>query len=244
MIDLNTRKEGGRLAALLDAAIVAEKERETPRSYLGASELGKACSRSLQYGYFKAPKDSGKGFDGRLYRIFHRGHQGESWMIHWFRLAGFDLRTERQDGKQFGFSVAGGRVKGHCDGVFVGGPDEFGPWPRLWECKVLGAKGWGKLHKDGLRKAYPVYYGQVAIYQGYLRLDENPAVFTALNADSMEIYTEHVPFDAELAQELSDKAVTILQACDAGELLPRISNDPSWYECKFCSWTQRCHYDS
>jgi hypothetical protein len=244
MIDLNTRKDGGRLAALIDEAIVAERGKDTPREYLGASELGKECARSLQYSYFKAPKDPGKDFDGRLFRIFHRGHAGEEWMIRWLRAAGFDLRTEKPDGKQFGFSVLGGRVKGHCDGVFVDGPEGFAPWPRLWECKVLGAKGWAKLHKDGLRKAYPVYYGQVSIYQAYLRLEENPAVFTALNADSMDIYTEYVPFDCEEAQRLSDLAVRILQACDCGELLPRISSDPSFYICSWCSWKARCHYDS
>ena len=36
-----------------------------------------------------------------------------------------------------------------------------------------------------------------------------------------------VPFDAELAQQFSDRAVTIIEATRAGELLERISEDPS-----------------
>lgn len=242
MIDLNHRNPTSALVAAIDAAIVAEKGKESPRNYLGGSRLGHHCSRALQYEFFNAPKD--EPFSGRLYRIFHRGHQGEEWMIDWLRAAGLDLRTQGQDGKQFGFAVAKGRIRGHCDGVIVGGPEHFGPYPRLWECKVLGEKGWKKLEKEKLRKAYPTYYGQVAIYQAYLQLDANPALFTALNANTMDIYAEDVPFDGDEAQRLSDRGVQILQACDAGELLPRISEDPSWYECKFCDHARRCHYEN
>jgi hypothetical protein len=42
--------------------------------------------------------------------------------------AGFDLYTRkgnRPDGEQFGFSVAGGRIRGHVDGIIAGGPE---PW--------------------------------------------------------------------------------------------------------------------
>jgi hypothetical protein len=161
-------------------------------------------------------------------------------MANWFRLAGFDLRTEKQDRKQFGFSAAGGKLKGHADGVFVAGPDEFGPWPRLWENKCLGNKGWNKLSKEKLKKAYPVYNAQVQLYMAYFQLTDNPALFTALNADSMDIYAESVAFDAECAQEMSDKAVNVLSACAAGELLPRVAQREDWYECKFCDYSVRC----
>ena len=54
------------------------------------------------------------------------------------RLAGFVLKTEDADGHQFGFSVAGGRLRGHVDGVLIGGPEGFS-YPALWENKCLGA---------------------------------------------------------------------------------------------------------
>ena len=41
----------------------------------------------------------------------------------------------------------------------------------------------------------PIYAAQVAIYQAYLELHDYPAIFTAINVDTMEIYTELVPFD-------------------------------------------------
>jgi hypothetical protein len=223
---------------LLDQAIVAENAKQAPRTYLGASLIGESCLRKLQYEYFNTPKD--KPFDGHILRIFHRGHQAELWMIDWLRAAGFDLRTERQGGGQFGFSAADGKLRGHADGVFLGGPDEFAPWPRLWESKCLGSKGWNKLHKEKLKKAYPVYYAQVQLYMAYFQLTDNPTLFTALNADSMEVYAESVPFDAACAQDMSDKAVTVLSACAAGEQLPRVAHREDWFECKYCDYSVRC----
>lgn len=238
MLDFNTRNPAGRLGFLLDAAIRAENEKQPPREYLGASRIGENCARKLQYEYFRTPKD--KPFTGQTLRIFYRGHQSEAWMIRWLRMSGFDLRTENADGGQFGFVTAGGKLRGHADGVFVGGPDEFGPWPRLWECKCLGAKGWNKLEKERLKKAHPVYYAQVQLYMAYFQLTDNPALFTALNADTMEIYAESVPFDGACAQEMSDKAVKVLAACAAGEILPRVAQREDWFECKWCDYAVRC----
>ena len=238
MLDFNSRQSGGRLAFLLDAAIVAERAKDAPRAYLGASRIGENCLRKLQYEYFNTPKDF--PFEGKTLRIFQRGHEGEAWMAQWLRAAGFDLRTERDGGGQFGFAVLDGRVRGHADGVFVGGPGDFGPWPRLWENKVLGAKGFGKLEKERLKKAYPVYYAQIQLYMAYFQLTENPALFTAVNANDMDIYSEDVDFDAGNAQEMSDRAVLVVRACEAGEMLPRVAQREDWFECVWCSFKKRC----
>jgi len=135
--------------------------------------------------------------------------------------------------------VADGRLQGHIDGVIVGGPEGFA-YPALWECKCLGNKSWSDLDKKGLTLSKPVYAAQVAIYQAYLELHEHPAIFTALNADTMEIYTELVPFDAALAQRMSDRAVKVITATEAGELLPRAFHDSTHFECRMCAWQDRC----
>lgn len=236
-LDFNSRNIiGDRLVALIDAAI--DKARETPRNYLGASAIGEPCARRLQYDLQGAPQDEDAGFAPRTRRIFHRGHKGEEWMIQWIRDAGFDLRTEKA-GRQFGFEDCDGRFKGHIDGVFVGGPDGF-KYPALWECKVLGAKGFGQLVKHGVAKAYPKYAAQVAVYQAYLQLAENPAIFTAMNADTMDIHVELVAFDQALAQEQIDKAARVLSACDAGETLPRAADTDDAFVCKFCNYKGIC----
>jgi hypothetical protein len=224
---------------LIDAGLQERERQQARRRYLGASRLGVACERQLQYEYAQAPVDPGREFSGRLLRIFERGHVMEDCMVTWLRDAGFDLRTRKADGEQFGFSVAEGRLQGHIDGVIVGGPEGFA-YPALWECKCLSSKSWRELEKSGLAVAKSVYAAQVAIYQAYLELTEHPAIFTALNADTMEIYTERVPFDAALAQRMSDRAVKVITATEAGELLPRAVHDSTHFECRMCAWQDRC----
>ncbi len=240
MIDFNSSASlSGRLQELVDQALQRERDATPAREYLGASRLGAACERQLQYEYAQAPVDHGKGFSGRLLRIFERGHRTEDMVIRWLRLAGFNLMTEDTTGRQFGFSVAGGRLRGHVDGVLVGGPDGFA-FPALWENKCLGAKSWREVEKRKLAAAKPIYAAQIALYQTYLELHQQPALFTAVNADTMEIYAELVPFDAALAQRMSDRAARVISATEAGELLPRSFAESTHFECKVCAWADRC----
>ena len=240
MMDFNSSSSiSGQVTALVDFGMQRLRSEEVPRDYLGASRLGVSCARALQYEFAKAPVDPGRDADGRLLRIFRRGHVIEDCMVDWLRAAGFDLRTRKANGDQFGFSAAGGRLQGHIDGVIVGGPEGF-TYPALWENKCLGSKSWRDLEKSGLAVAKPVYAAQVAIYQAYLELHEQPAIFTAVNADTMEIYTELVPFDAALAQRMSDRALTVISATEAGELLPRAFHDSTHFECRMCAWQDRC----
>lgn len=239
MLDLNHKSPVARINAALDAAMVAKNAQEEPRTYLGGSRLGHHCDRALQYEYTHTPKDEGREFNGKVLRIFQRGHAAEDWAVAWFRSAGFDLRTRGADGEQFGFSVLDGKIRGHCDGVFVGGP-AYLQYPALWECKCLNNKNWQKVQREKLAKAKPIYDGQVAVYQAYFQLTDNPAIFTAINADTMDLYHEIVPFNGELAQACSDRGVRVVRACEARQLLPRCTDRADWWECKFCDYRKRC----
>ncbi len=232
---------GARINALLDMALVAEREGQRPRDYLGASRIGEPCARRLVYEFTKIPVDPGKDFEGRTLRIFEAGHVFEDLAIRWLRAAGLDLRTEKRDGGQFGFETAGGRIRGHVDGVIVGGPEVGLAWPVLWEHKALKASSWSDTSKKGVQISKPVYFGQMQIYMAYMGLGS--ALFTALNKDSCELYHEHVPFDPAAAQALSDKAVDVLRAADAGDLLPRIATSPDFFLCRFCPFAARCWED-
>lgn len=224
---------------LIDTALVGENARRPERDYLGGSRLGDTCARRLQYEYLKTTKDEGAGFSGQSLRIFALGHVLEDLAIDWLRKAGFDLRTRDKLGSQFGFSVAGGRVQGHADGVVVAAPNGMAV-PALWECKSANAKNWRAISRNGVAKAKPIYAAQIALYQAYLGLTETPALFTVVNKDTCEVWHELVPFNGALAQAASDKAVQILRACDAGEQLPRHTTDPEHFECRFCAYAARC----
>lgn len=250
MLDYNHRPGiAERVNAAVDAALIAEREATPPRTYLGASRLGHACERALQLEFAGAPKDEGADFGGQTLRIFEIGHQLEDLAIRWLRAAGLDLYTRkgnRPDGEQFGFSVAGGRIRGHVDGIIATAPAPLGIGvPALWECKTMNAKNWRACVKDGVAVAKPVYAAQIALYQAYMEgavpgISANPALFTAINKDTAELHHELVPFDAGLAQRMSDRGVRILQATDAGELLPRIATNRDFFECRFCPWAARC----
>jgi hypothetical protein len=250
MLDFNHRASFGELVThLVDAGLEAEHRATLPRSYLGGSRLGVPCDRALQFEYAQEPKDQGAEFEGRTLRIFAAGHVFEDLAVRWLRSAGFDLYTRkgnRPDGEQFGFSVAGGRIRGHVDGIVAGGPPDLAMrYPALWECKSLNAKSWSETARRGVVASKPLYAAQIAIYQAYMEatvrgISESPALFTAVNKDTAELHHELVPFDAALAQRLSDRAVNILRATEAHELLPRIATSPDHFECQRCPWARRC----
>jgi hypothetical protein len=224
--------------AHIDAALVARNRSQTPRDYLGGSRVGEPCERKLVYEVTHTPKDPGADFDGPILRVFDAGHAFEAMSIRWLREAGFDLRDQREDGGQFGFAAAGGRLRGHIDGVIVAGPAIGVRWPALWEHKALNAKSWTDLVKRGLRLPKPIYFAQVQLYMAYMEL--GVALFTALNKDSQALHHEIVPFEPAEAQALSDKAVAIIRAAEVGELPPRMASAPDFYLCRMCDWAKRC----
>ena len=227
-----------RLNALIDHALVVQNAAQPKRNYLGGSRIGEACSRRLVYEYTHTPQDPDKVFSGQTLRIFAAGHQFEELSIRWIRAAGFELLTQRRDGGQFGFETAGGRIRGHIDGVIVGGPDIGITWPALFEHKALKHKSWSDVVKRGVEVSKPVYYAQLQLYMAYMELDV--ALFTCLNKDTQELHHEKVGFLPHVAQALSDKAAEIIRTAEANDLPPRIAANPDFHVCRFCPFHSTC----
>jgi hypothetical protein len=209
----------------------AEPPSKNYRKYLGASALGSECLRKIQYDWMCDPV-----FPARTKDIFDRGHWGEDLSRQHLVAAGFEFAPP----ERLEFQAVGGLFRGHADGILTTGP--IIPalrYPCIWEHKTLKAKGWKDIERDGLTGLYAPYAGQVALYQAYLDCT-NAALFTVLNADTCERLHFLVPFDAQLAQTTSDRAVAIIEATRAGELLPRITKDPTDWRCKMCSHRERC----
>ena len=249
MLDFNHQPTfSERINYFIDLQLEGNQLDAPPRFYLGASRLGVNCSRALQYEYTQTPRD--KWLSGRTLRIFEMGHALEKMALNWLRMAGFEILTHQENGEPFGFATADGKIQGHVDGIMRGGlfKDVFAvamTYPAIWECKSMNAKAWKQTVDKGMKVAKPIYAVQIAIYQAYMEeiipgVSKNPALFTAVNKDTSELYHELVPFDAGLAQAASDKAVNILRATQAGETLPRMTADPEHFECRFCDWKDHC----
>jgi hypothetical protein len=209
----------------------AEPPGENYRQYLGASSMGSDCLRKIQFEWMCDAQ-----FQARQRDIFDRGHWGEDLSRQHFVAAGFQFAPP----EQLKFVAVDGLFRGHADGILVAGPPIPAlKYPCLWEHKCLKAKGWKAIERDRLTGLYAPYAGQVALYQAYLDCT-NAALFTVLNADTCERLHFLVPFDAHLAQLTSDRAVTIIQATRAGELLSRVTEDPNDWRCKMCSHRERC----
>ena len=223
---------------VINKTIVDKNKSEPKRKYLGGSMLGDKCARKIQYIYQGQQPDENKEFNAQTLRIFQLGHELENSMAGWIRNAGFDLRTLDKNGEQFGFSIADDEIKGHIDGVICGGPLDV-KYPMLWECKSANEKKFRDFKFKGI-KANPTYEVQVALYQAYMELTDNPCLFTVINKNTSEIYYELVPFNQELAQYASDKAVDILKAVEQDVMLPRIAFNKDMFDCRFCQFTDTC----
>jgi hypothetical protein len=202
------------------------------RQYLGASAIGSECLRKVQYDWMCDPV-----FPGRTKDIFARGNFFEEVTRQHLINAGFKFAPI----ERCKFEAVNGLFRGHADGIFTAGPQLPAlRYPCLWEHKCVKAKGWKAIEHDGLAGLYAPYAAQVAIYQAYLEVTYHPAVFSAVNADTCERLHFLVPFDAQLAQVASDRAVAVIKATQAGELLPRVTEDPNDWRCRMCGHRERC----
>jgi hypothetical protein len=209
----------------------AEPPGKNYRQYLGASAIGAECLRQVQYSWMCDPQHP-----ARIKDIFERGHFFEDVTRKHLIAAGFEFAPN----EKLAFKAADGLFRGHADGIIIAGPELPALiYPCIWEHKCLGAKGWRAIERDGLTGLYEVYAAQTALYQAYLNCT-NPALFSVVNADTAERLHFAVPFDVQLAQATSDRAVAVIEATSAGELLPRVTEDPEDFRCKMCSHKERC----
>jgi hypothetical protein len=233
LMDFNRSNLSDRLINQLVNELIeaAEPASENYRQYLGASAIGSECLRKIQFDWMCDPE-----FPARIKDVFARGHFFEDVTRQHLIAAGFKFAPK----DRLEFTSADGLFRGHADGIILDGPRAVPLcYPCLWEHKCLKAKGWRAIERDGLTGLYEVYAGQIAVYQAYLDVT-NPALFSVVNADTCERLHFLVPFDVQLAQTMSDRAVSIIEATRAGELLPRIKEPAEDWRCRMCSHRVRC----
>jgi len=205
---------------------------EPPRGYLGGSEIGKECSRALWYSFRKCSKPD---FDGRLFRLFNRGHREEETFVEELRGIGCEVHEFDADGNQFEVIACDGHFKGHTDGVALGIPEAPKTW-HLLEMKTSSAKLFKKVSEKGVEAEKPQHYAQMQVYMHLLGLKR--ALYMVVNKDNDELYTERLRYDKKKAQALIHKAQSIINATTPPE---RISDRADSFACKFCDAHDLCH---
>jgi hypothetical protein len=219
--------------AVVEQATLRKHADDQVRGYLGASLIGDDCSRKIQFEWLTEVT-----FSARLRSIFARGHYFEIESKQQLIEAGFRFApTEALE-----FIAVGGMMAGHADGIILRAPADVRldlDVPALWEHKALNAKNFRAVERDGLAKVFPRYAAQVALYQNFLNV-LNPALVTVVNADTCERLHFTVEFDARRAQEASNRAVQVIEATRAGELLPPLDRARQDFRCRMCSHLERC----
>jgi len=216
----------------IERSVVASQDNGF-REHLGASVIGRPCERQLWYAFRWAKKSS---HDGRTLRLFARGQREEDEIFALLRNAGIEVvQTDNATGRQFCFSHIGGHFGGSMDGACVGLPEAPAKW-HVVECKTSNAKSFNELEKSGVKKVKPDHWAQMQMYMAWTGMDR--ALYIAVCKDDDRLHLERIEADHGAQKMLTDKAQRIIASANPPD---GISTDPSWYECKWCDYSQICH---
>lgn len=215
-----------------DIDAYSASKNEGPRNHLGASVLGEPCQRKLVYDFRWMKPEV---FEGRMMRLFNRGHLEEDRFTDLLRGIGCHLTTHTADGKQIRMGD-GEHYGGSLDGV-VQLPERY-QLPDDWLCemKTHNQKSFDKLIKLGVQQAKPMHYAQMMQYGAHYKLTY--ALYIAVNKNNDDIYVEIVPIDYSVGKKLNQKAKDVIHA----DRLPnRIAANESFADCKYCNKVEICH---
>lgn len=194
------------------------------RGYLGMSTIGSSCARKLQYSMYLVKPTT--RISKRIERLFNDGHSFEHKLCKLLEDAGLPVT-----GRQIRLKCENEMWFGHIDGVI-----EFNVVAYLAEMKTHNDKNFKNVVKMGVKKGKPEHYDQMTLYMGYGGWTQG--IYFAYNKNDSDIYFEIVEFDPVHFEKLKRKMVDVI-ASDV--LLPRIGNNsPTWYECKFCNFSDVC----
>lgn len=210
-----------------------DKQNDDPRPHLGASEIGKPCDRALWYSFRWATK---KQFEGRIKRLFQTGHREESRFLEELRGIGCEIYDrDPETNQQHRFSAVDGHFGGSCDAIGRGFPEAPKSWA-IAEFKTHGDKSFTELKAKGVEKSKPEHYAQMQVYMGLAELDR--ALYLACNKNTDELHSEWIHFDKEVFAALIERAKHIIGSDTPPQ---KLSEDPAWYQCKFCDHQAVCH---
>lgn len=138
--------------------------------------------------------------------------------------------------KQFSVNGVMGHYGGSCDGKVLTPwvPNRF-----LLECKTHNTKSFCNYIDKGLHKAKPMHIDQMCGY-GW-KMDLKYGIYFPENKNDDDIKVTVVKLDHERGMQLERKAEEIITA---KEPPPRISENPAFFNCKYCDALAICHQNA
>lgn len=205
------------------------------RPHLGASQIGKSCERALWYDFrWTTPAQ----FQGRILRLFETGQLEEARLVRNLRRTGATvLEVDPETGRQWRVEAHGGHFGGSLDAVALGLLEA----PKTWhvvEFKTHSAKSFRELAAKGVVHAKPQHWAQMQVYMHLTGLTR--AIYLAVCKDTDDLRVERVRADRDAAGRLLAKAARVINAARPPS---KISEDPAWWECRFCDHHGVCHGD-
>lgn len=169
--------------------------------------------------------------------MFNRGHLEEGRFVALILASGMQIVQQDETGGQYRVSYLGGHFGSAIDGVVIGCPDMPNPsTPILTEMKTHNDNSFKKLKTAGVKESKWEHYVQQQEYMLYYGLPAS--LYIAVNKNTDEIWCEIVPFDRETAERYKDRG-HIIALSEAPP--PKLSQDRSFYKCKWCDYRGICH---
>ena len=220
------------------------------RPHLGASILGTECARAIYYSHRWTTKAK---FEGRVLRLFNRGHLEEGRCIALLLMLGAEVWQQDANGKQFRISWADGHCGGSGDGVARTIPDLSADMPFVLEFKTHGEKsfielagklpewrnyvlGKGSFTGKGVRECKPEHYTQMQLYMRKMGL--TVALYVAVCKNTDDLYMEIIYINPEYADQYLDLGETLVWRETAPK---KISTSAGFFKCRFCDHRPVCH---
>lgn len=196
-----------------------------PRPHLGGSVVGHTCKRFVFYSFRWAYLNK---IEAKLNRIFRIGDAIETILVKELAEIGIEVKYSQQ--QVGGYKGHGG---GSTDGrAWIDGEEH------LFEAKSMNHTNFLEMQRKKCEESKPQYYNQTQIYMGKLGLKKT--LFICMDKNTSDIYIEIIKFDEYTYEMLLAKEEEVIDAVHINTF-PRISNNPSWYQCKFCDAKEVCH---
>ena len=205
------------------------------------SSIGIDCLRAQWYSW---NWNTIEKITARVQRIFTRGHLEEYSIITDLKNIGIEVfRRDNEDKipmdghigeEQEAIDGFQGHSGGHPDGRLLG-VIEAPKTEHLLEMKTMKDSKYQMLKEQGIKKGFPVYFDQMTMYMGKMKLTRS--LFVATNKDNQARKYIRVKFDKRRYEILVQREEGIILS----ERPPAKEYKADHYLCSWCKHHQVCH---